>query len=141
MSSGPENTYIRSVHRHLPVEVYVLKNHNVYAAGVADCWYSAPGGDCWIEYKFIQLPTRPQSIIDFCDTKKKYSASCLQQEWLTARHREGRRVGVVVGSTEGGLWLPGILWQQSITAEYFRHHMVDRKTIASRIVRFATPSG
>mgnify|MGYP003609555235 CR=1 FL=1 len=63
MSRKPENTFIASVHKHLPVGLYSMKNHNQYNAGIADVWYSAKR-DWWIEYKFLVLPKRDTTVID-----------------------------------------------------------------------------
>lgn len=129
--SGPENTFIRSVHKHLPVSVYFMKNHNVYCGGVPDVWYSAKA-DLWVEYKFIEVPVRDATVIDIVGGKKP-PLSVLQQEWLRARTAEGRRTGVIIGSASGGVWLPKLSWSQPITALTFRNNMVDRKSLAKII--------
>ena len=41
MSKGPENTFIGSVHKHLPAGLYHMKNHNAYVGGIA---YAGPHG-------------------------------------------------------------------------------------------------
>jgi len=128
MSQGPENTFIRSVHKHLPGEVYHMKNHNVYNGGIADCWYSGSSGDIWIEYKFIEIPKRPKTAI-----KVNELLSPLQVEWLGGRYEEGRKVFVVVGCKEGGVWFEDREWEYDITAEAFRTVVENRKQIAQRI--------
>lgn len=111
--SGPENTFIASVHRHLPVSLYRMKNHNQFNGGIADVWYSGSKADLWVEFKFITVPVRDTTVIDF-------GLSSLQREWLASRHEEGRNVGVVVGCKAGGVWLPGISWGGPCTAADFR---------------------
>lgn len=111
--SGPENTFIASVHRHLPVGLYRMKNHNQFNGGIADVWYSGSKADLWVEFKFITVPVRDTTVIDF-------GLSSLQREWLASRHEEGRNVGVVVGCKAGGVWLPGISWGGPCTAADFR---------------------
>lgn len=131
MSSKPETTFIASVHKHLPKDLYHIKNHNPYNGGIADVWYSG-GRDLWVEYKFIQVPQRSTTVVDLVGSK--YPAiSPLQQEWLRGRHAEGRNVGVIVGCKEGGVWFPGDSWDTTYTAGWFREHTVSRKRLADLI--------
>lgn len=122
----PENTFIASVHRHLPVKLYRMKNHNQFNGGIADCWYSGPAGDLWVEYKFIVIPKRDDTVI-------KIELSELQKNWLTSRHHEGRRVAVVVGSKEGGVWFGGVDWKIARAAKDFRDMVMSRNALATRI--------
>ena len=122
----PENTFIASVHRHLPVELYRMKNHNQYNGGIADCWYSGPAGDLWVEYKFIVIPKRDDTVI-------KIELSELQKNWLTSRHAEGRTVAVIVGAKEGGAMFFGTDWAPEINARLFRKMVLSRTELAIRI--------
>lgn len=131
MSSKPENTFIASVHRHLPEDLYRLKTHNQYNAGIADVWYSGER-DWWIEYKFLVLPKRDSTVIDLIGGKDP-SISALQQKWLKDRHAEGRNVGVIVGCKEGGVWFPGLSWDTTYTTGWFRVHALSRKALADLI--------
>ena len=132
MSRGPENNFISSVHKHLPAGLYRMKNHNQYNGGIADVWYSGVR-DLWVEYKFIAVPKRPETRIDLL-TGKNPAISYLQQEWLRSRHGEGRSVGVIVGSKDGGIWLPGVAWDQTYTAADFLKHLKSRKELADEIL-------
>jgi hypothetical protein len=128
MSKGPETRFIASVHRLLPLDLYRMKNHNEYVGGVADVWYSGNHDDIWVEYKYVaKLP----KIIDLMDTKKKYSLSKLQQEWLHDRYKEGRRVFVVLGCAEGGVIFARLSWEKSI--EKSKLQTVSRAEIAAWI--------
>jgi len=135
--SGPENTFISSVHRHLPADLYRMKNHNQYNGGIPDVWYSGCRADLWIEYKFITVPKRSNTVIDLVGGKNP-AISALQKHWLTERHLEGRSVGVIVGSKEGGVWFPHISWDTTMTAQNFRSRLVTRKDLADYIVLLAT---
>lgn len=134
MARGPENTFISSVHKHLPTKLYRLKNNNQYNGGIADVWYSGKGQDLWIEYKFITVPKRPDTTIDLVSGKSP-EISALQQEWLRARHEEGRNVGVVIGSKDGGIWLPGLAWNRTIQTKDFLRHLRTRKELAEEIIK------
>lgn len=132
MSKGPENTFIASVHRHLPVDLYRMKNHNQYNGGIADVWYSGKKADLWIEYKFITVPVRDETLIDLTGGRAPI-LSALQQKWLEDRFAEGRNVGVLVGSKFGGVWLPGINWKLPLTAAEFRASLITRAELAQMI--------
>lgn len=132
MSSGPENRFIASIHRLLPSGVYAMKNHNPYNAGIADCWYSTVGGDLWVEYKYLELPKRPDTLVDLCSGKNP-PITRLQQEWLKARDQEGRSVCVVIGTADGGIWLPGVSWNTPRRADIMRGLIQSKKSIALAI--------
>lgn len=134
MSRGPENNFISSVHKHLPVKLYRMKNHNQYNGGIADVWYSGCHEDWWIEYKFITIPKRADTVIDLVGGKNPM-LSGLQQEWLDSRYEEGRNIGVIAGSKDGGVWFPGTSWHTPITAGQFRERLIDRKGVAGLIVQ------
>ncbi len=131
MSVGPENTFRGSVHKYLRPDLYHMKNTNQFVGGVPDDWYSG-GKDLWIEYKFIVVPKRDETVIDLVSGKKP-EISYLQQEWLESRHKEGRRVGVIVGCKAGGVWFPGISWRQNLTANKFRAAIMPRPDVARLI--------
>jgi hypothetical protein len=128
----PETTFIGGVHKHLPTSLYRIKNNNMYNAGQADCWYSGNKADLWVEYKFITVPKRDDTVIDLVSGKDP-GISALQQEWLMSRHAEGRRVAVIVGCKEGGVWLPGTTWNKTFTASEFRALVEIRSAVAARI--------
>lgn len=133
MSRGPENNFISSVHKHLPVKLYRMKNHNQFNGGIADVWYSGKN-DLWVEYKFIAVPKRLDTLIDLVGGKNP-PISALQQEWLSERHKEGRQVGVIVGSKDGGVWFPDTAWERPIPTGHFRGQMLPRKELADLIVQ------
>lgn len=127
----PENTFIASVHRHLPTGLYHMKNHNQYNGGIPDVWYSGPAGDLWIEYKFVALPKRDNTIISI-------ELSELQKNWLRARHTEGRTVGVIVGCKEGGVWFPSLSWETESTSAQFRASVESRQRLSATIIRIVS---
>ena len=130
----PENTFIASVHRHLPTWLYRMKNHNQYNGGIADVWYSGEK-DLWVEYKFITVPKRPDTVIDLINKPPKGDSviSALQQQWLKNRHLEGREVGVIVGTKNGGVWFPGIDWDITYTTQQFTSWIETRAELATSI--------
>jgi len=129
----PENTFIGSVHRHLPAQLYHMKNHNMYNGGIADVWYSGTRADLWVEYKFIVTPKRDETVIDITAGKDP-ALSRLQQDWLKARCKEGRNVGVIVGCKEGGVWLPGLAWVTPLKTVEFKNCLQSRSDLARTIL-------
>lgn len=127
--AGPENTFIAAVHKHLPPDLYRMKNHNPYNGGIADVWYSGLVTDLWVEYKFEVLPKRDDTVVPI-------DLSLLQREWLTRRHREGRNIGIIVGCKEGGVWLPGVTGcGPGLPTATFRRALLTRAELATRIQR------
>jgi hypothetical protein len=131
VSKGPENTFIASVHKHLPFDLYRIKNNNTYNAGQPDVWYSGPRADLWIEYKFIVVPKHPGTPI-------KIELSELQKNWLKSRHAEGRRVAVVVGSKAGGALFMGDSWDKHLTSGDFLKLVLPRSALADAIALICT---
>lgn len=127
----PENTFIGSIHRHLPASLYHMKNHNQYNGGIPDVWYSGPAADLWIEYKFVALPKRENTVVGI-------DLSELQKNWISSRVAEGRNVGVIVGCKEGGLWFAGTTWQTELTSLQFRASIESRKSLAGLIQKLVT---
>ena len=136
-TSGPENRFLQSVHRLLPASIYRMKNHNPYVGGVPDCWYSGGSSCLWVEYKFLVIPKRPATIVDFC-AEKNPLLSVLQQEWIRSRHIEGRNVGVIIGSISGGLWLPGVSWQTPLPTGEISKRLITKKAVAELITELVT---
>ena len=85
--------------------VYCEKMFNPMRGGTPDCWYSKKGHpDSWVEFKYHKtLPVRGRDV----------GCSELQKRWLLARHEEGRKVFVLVGTPEGValLWVPYLAQQ------------------------------
>lgn len=124
-----EHTYIRSIHERLrkaAPAIYIWKINDPYQGGVADAYYSGRT-DLWIEYKFLKsLPKRDSTVLSL-------GLSPLQVGWLRARHGEGRKVCVVVGSPDGSLILPGVAWAELITCADFKNSMVDKNAVVAYI--------
>lgn len=134
MSAKPETTFYTSVHRHLPPpsKLHREKMANPYRGGTADHWYSGPKADLWIEWKYIVVPKRDDTVIDLCGGKQPI-ISHLQQDWLASRYREGRHVWVVVGSTLGGVRFGRGRWSVPITKREYASACLPRAVLAQYI--------
>ena len=140
MAAKPETAFYTSVHRHLPSidRLHREKMANPYRGGTADHYYDGPDADMWIEWKFILLPKRDDTVIDLVTPRGKKNESPLsglQQDWLAGRHRNGRNVWVVVGCKEGGVIrrCPDE-WDTPWRADVFRVNLQTRQSIAAAIL-------
>jgi len=98
-----EHSYIRAIHDRLrSTGVHVWKINARFANGVPDAWYSGPGSDLWVEYKWrAGTPVQPF----------KLALSRNQEIWLRRRHAEGRRVAVILGCPDGGAVFEHRTWE------------------------------
>ncbi len=134
MASKPETTFYTSVHRFLPPlsQLHREKMANPYRGGTADHWYDATR-DLWVEWKFIKVPKRDDTVIDFVNGKDPIISN-LQQEWIKGRYANNRHVWIIVGCEDGGVIMEHpFQWQAPWTAKQFREKLLPRKNIAARI--------
>jgi hypothetical protein len=135
MSSKPENNFIARVHKRLKNSgVFFQKNSNPYRGGEADVWYSGCEADLWIEYKYLpKLPVRDNSkfVVDL---------SALQDQWCSRRHREGRNVWVVVGSSKCAFVLTHLAWQKPLTWGEVKNKAISVDTLAADIFKVVGPA-
>ncbi len=112
---------------------------NPYRGGTADSWYSGKR-DLWIEWKWVELPKRPDTIIDITHgtAKSKPSLSVLQQHWIRDRVAEGRDVWVIVGCKDGGLVTMGG-WPLAMSRNKFSLLSTPREGIARFILNHCNP--
>lgn len=130
--SGPENTFIRGVNKLLPGDVYHMKNHNEYTGGIADCYYDGSVADMWVEYKFLVLPKRDDTVIDLVGGRHPM-LSALQQQWLRDRYENGRLVFVIVGTATGGVLFKDRAWERPHATAYYKKWMMTRRALAEFI--------
>jgi hypothetical protein len=121
-----ENTFWKSLRKKLVPRVYALKLNLRFAAGVPDVYLSGMEQDLWMENKYLQ--TLPPVV----DPTKLLST--LQQEWLVRRYEEGRRVGVLIGSSDGHLYFHGLSWQCLVSREKWIQSSKKTKEIAEDLI-------
>lgn len=121
-----ETTFWQSLRKKLHPRVYALKLNLRFTAGVPDCWLSGSEDDLWLELKYLQqLPP----IVDCTNL-----LTTLQQEWLKRRYAEGRNVGVLIGSTDGHVYFPGLSWQEPMTRGTFQQQAQTTKDVAEMLI-------
>lgn len=123
----PENSFIAGVHRH--VQCYAEKMANPYRGGTPDVWYSGTRTDLWVEYKYISVPKKDDTLI-------VPALSSLQIKWLKDRETEGRNLLVVVGTTTGGVIFSPQTAVRGISCAVFKREMKSRKDVAAFISEF-----
>ena len=84
-----ERDYKAKLRLHLKPHCYIQSMSSMGTNGTPDLWVSGPNGDLWIEVKYNDKTQ--------CGIKPKLSA--LQLKWLTDRHKEGRNVMVIIGTS------------------------------------------
>jgi hypothetical protein len=93
---------------------------NPYRSGTPDLWYSGQLNDLWVEYKFVVLPKRETTYINF-------DVSPLQRRWIEHRRREHRNVWLIVGCSKGGA-----VFQGAFPDGMFSHMYLERvESVAS----------
>ncbi len=123
MSTKPENTFIKGVHKYL-ADTYAEKMCNPYRAGIPDVWYSGFKKDLWVEYKYVPKPPSTLLVLDL---------SKQQIRWIKLRKEEGRDVWVIIGMPNGGT----ILKQFSSMVEGVAlYPVLSRKELATYISNF-----
>lgn len=98
-----EHGYVRAINSRISKSVYQLKINLRFRRDVADSYYSGPGGDLWVEYKWL------------AKTPVNYFTPDLrpgQRRWLNDRYSEGRCVAVIVGTPDGGMILTNGAWNK-----------------------------
>ena len=131
MSAKPENTFIQSVHRHLPRAVYHEKMANPYRGGTPDVWYSGSRRDLWVEYKYVPAIPR-ENVLPAC--------SPLQLQWLRREYDKGRAVRVIVGCPTGGVLFADGEWEAPLPSEDFQARVLPRPGLAAWISEFTQGS-
>lgn len=132
-----ESQFTAALRSELVQNLYVLKLNVAYARGVPDCYYSGSRNDLWSEHKFLQV------IPPIIALSNPIVTTPLQQQWLSSRHAEGRRVAMIVGAMKNkkahGILLPGLEWQKSIPREEFLVRLKNKKALAEEIIDLLGP--
>jgi len=125
MSTKPETTFYRSVHKKLTHYLHHEKMSNPYLSGTPDVWYSGPAKDLWVEYKWLSRIPVKAAVKDLLSPK--------QLEWINTRYDEGRNLAVIAGCKDGGVLFTDLLWTQPMAADEFRSQLRTREQLAQWI--------
>lgn len=128
MAAKPENSFIASVHKHLVKQVYAEKMYNPLRGGTPDVYYEG-GKHLWVEYKFIDVPKRPE-------TRIVPELSALQKLWLRRCHVATGRARVIIGCKAGGVVLHSPEeWEEGMSTNAFNLVLYRRDELARHIER------
>ena len=113
-----EHSFIKSVHRKLPPEIFKWKIHDTYTGGVPDVMYGGPSGILFAEYKYVpKLPARESTLI-------KTTLAPLQIQWLNRMVACGQSAVVIVGIEKHVLILLANNFTANITKRYYMEHSI-----------------
>ena len=129
-----EHGFIKAVHRHLSPEVYRWKIHDTYTGGVPDAFYMGPAGSLFVEYKYVKLPKRESTIVNFGLTK-------LQVAWLTRAHMCGQLVAVIIGFDSSAVAITTPKSFSGMTQRELQDEAVSFQQIAMLIENHVTSRG
>jgi hypothetical protein len=129
-----EHGFIKAVHRHLSPEVYRWKIHDTYTGGVPDAFYCGPAGSLWVEYKYIKLPKRKTTVVNF-------GLSELQQIWLTQVAYFGQTTILAVGWEQSAQVFYGPHIHKSATQDELVDNSLSFKELASLVTQHCLSGG
>ena len=128
-----EHSFVKSVHRKLPVDLYKWKIHDSYTNGVPDAMYAGNKAILFIEYKYVpKLPSKKDTVV-------KLGLSGLQIQWLNNFVDLGHNVAVVVG-TEGKnvLIMEDKTWNTPPSKENFLKNAIKTPDLQDYILNVCT---
>lgn len=124
-----EHSFIKSVHRYLPPDLFKWKIHDTYTGGVPDSFYAGPAGILFVEYKYVKkLPVKNTTTL-------KTTLSPQQVQWLNRMHDFGQKAAVVIGCEDSAIVLTDKKWELPLTKETYVKQAIPRKEIAIWISR------
>lgn len=139
MSRKSENKFMDAVHKQLPADaIYKMKITPAFSSGEFDTFYEGHARDLFVEYKFLELPKRYDTMIHF---DKMLSPK--QVQWGNRRYSRtsaSDRVAphLAVGCRDNDRYY-GIFIQYTpdmapINTKTFKDNLLSAKEIANRIL-------
>ena len=127
-----EHSFVKAVHRHLPKDLIRWKIRDTFTGGVPDAYYCGPSSSLFVEYKFIKLPKRPDTIV-------KLNLSALQLEFLGKLNDFNQPVAVIAGFISKNnifsLYLDAKAWTTNWGQEYYMENAISTKETATKITK------
>ena len=106
-----EREFKAKIQRKIKPHCHIQSMSSYATNGTPDYWISGPKGDLWLEVKYDEKTKG--------EIKPKLTP--IQKNWLDARHKEGRNVMVVVGTSpdtcvffRNGLWFAHLSHRASL---------------------------
>ncbi len=139
MSRKPENKFMDAVHKQLPDDaIYVMKITPVFTSGEFDVLYEGYAHDLFVEYKFLELPKRRDTMIHphnmLSDKQIKWGNRRVARTAGSNRPPPHMAIGTKVDGNYYGLLLEYTPTISPLTSETFREYMKPAKEIANRIL-------
>lgn len=123
-----EHSFIKSVHRKLPPEIFKWKIHDTFTGGVPDVMYGGPSGILFVEYKYVpKLPVKDSTLI-------KTTLAPNQIQWLNRMKDCGQKTAVIIGIEKNAIILAKS-FTANITKEYYSEHKLTINDLCSFIYK------
>jgi hypothetical protein len=121
-----ENQFVSGVHEYLPPEPKFPrhKTHNPYVAGIWDWYYAGGLRTLWVEYKYIDVPKRDDTLVTPALTPMQVKFGEGLSSCQTA-------LAVVVGCKAGAVIYTDSSWLDAITTAEFRKRIISRRDLAA----------
>ena len=130
-----EHSFIKSIHRKLPPEIFKWKIHDTYTGGVPDVMYGGPSGILFAEYKYVpKLPVKDSTLI-------KTTLAPLQIQWLNRMVDCGQIAAVIVGIEKHALILLANNFTANITKRYYIENRITIPQLCGWISSQVSPGG
>ncbi len=129
-----EHSFVKSIHRKLPSNLYRWKICDAFAGGVPDAMYAGPAGILFVEYKYLKtLPKKSKTAV-------KIDLSKLQLAWLVQMMNFGHSCNVVVGHEGRALILsePAQL-TSPVNSAYYQKNSIPINDLIDHIVTSVLP--
>ena len=139
MSRKPENKFMGAVHKQLPDDaIYKMKITPAFTSGEFDVLYEGYEYDLFVEYKFLELPKRRDTMIHphnmLSEKQIKWGNRRVARTARSNRPLPYMAIGTKVDGNYYGLLLEYHPTMTPFTSETFRACMKPAKDIANRIL-------
>jgi hypothetical protein len=123
-----EHSFVKSVHRKLPLDIFKWKIHDTFTGGVPDALYAGSKSILFVEYKYIKkLPAKDTTLI-------KTSLSPLQIIWLE-RMNQSASSALIIGSPDNIYIATNDFANPICKSEFMKH-----KTSIDDVITFISKS-
>jgi hypothetical protein len=139
MSRKPENKFMDAVHKQLPDDaIYKMKITPVFTSGEFDTFYEGHARDLFVEYKFLELPKRYETMIYFdkmlSPNQLKWGNRRVERTAASDRVPPHLAIGCREKGRYFGLFLQYTPDMTPINTKTFRDNLLSAKEIADRIL-------
>jgi hypothetical protein len=123
-----EHSFRKSFEREMKLSLsWHWKIHDQFAGGVPDAYYEGTKKDLWVEYKWLKMPKRDSTLVDFSNPDRYLSK--LQQLWIARRHANRGDTAVVIGHEGGCIAFLDLDWQKPFSVAELNDRTMTKKAL------------